>query len=426
MDVAIDRREQGGRLELLVTGRLDAECAGELGHAVAEELRRGHHAIELDLTNCSFLSSAGIRVLFEIHRAAKAAGGSCLIASTSEPIRKVLDLTRLTPILMGRHATKGHDATAGSHATGATTPAAQGTATGARQSAPDRVIHAGPIRFVGLEPPGPAALPGRLLGSTAARTPLPRHAFALGIAALADESPPPRRAGEMLAACGAVFCRPPQPFAVVDYLIGAGDLVPEVDAVVGLVWHGLPPGRTGFEPADDEPAVRFDELAARVLEQAHADSIAFVCAAEVQGLVGVELIRPLAEAAGDDRPGATSCDVARRWLSFSREPVFARRTALVVGVACRGLPAGPLAAFVRPLGAGTVQGHFHAVVFPHRPLRRGASDLSATVADLAASVPLAVMHLLPDVQPVLGSGQSELARGACWFAPLAVTGEAAA
>jgi len=31
-----------------------------------------------------------------------------------------------------------------------------------------------------------------------------------------------------------------------------------------------------------------------------------------------------------------------------------------------------------------------------------------------------VIHLLYDTQPVLGSGQSELVRGTCWFAPLQV------
>ena len=418
MDVAIDRQERGAGLELLVSGRLDAECAGELEHAVAEELRRGHHAIDLDLTKVSFLSSAGIRVLFEIHRAAKAAGGSCLIASASEPVRKVLDLTRLTPILMGHHAAGAGSSTPPPSGTGAA-PA------GVRDTTPARVVRAGSVQFVGLEMPGSGLLQGRLLASSSQRTPLPRHAFALGIAALADESPLLQRAGEMVAACGAVFYRPPHPFAVVDYLIGTGDLVPEVDSVSGLIWHGLPQGRTGFEPVDDEPAVRFDDLAARILEQTNADVIALVCAAEVQGLVGVELIRPLAEAAGDDRLGSASRDITCRWLSFSREPVFARRTALIVGVASRGQPAEPLSAFTRPLGAGPVQGHFHAIVFPHRPLRRGASDLSATLADLAASVPLAVMHLLPDLQPVLGSGQSELTRGACWFAPLAVAKEAA-
>jgi hypothetical protein len=69
-----------------------------------------------------------------------------------------------------------------------------------------------------------------------------------------------------------------------------------------------------------------------------------------------------------------------------------------------------------------VQGHAHAVVFPLRPLKRGAGNLAATVDDLAASEPVAVMHLLGDPQPVLGSGQSELVRGSCWFAPLTLAG----
>jgi hypothetical protein len=55
-----------------------------------------------------------------------------------------------------------------------------------------------------------------------------------------------------------------------------------------------------------------------------------------------------------------------------------------------------------------------------RPLRRGAVALATTVADLAASEPLAVMHLLDDPEPVLGSGRSEFVRGGCWFAPLTV------
>ena len=64
--------------------------------------------------------------------------------------------------------------------------------------------------------------------------------------------------------------------------------------------------------------------------------------------------------------------------------------------------------------------HCHAVVFPYRPLRRGGLDLAVTVTDLAASTPLAVLHLVADPHPVLGSGRSELARGSVWFAPLDV------
>ena len=225
-----------------------------------------------------------------------------------------------------------------------------------------------------------------------------------------------------LAACGAVFHRSPQPFAAVDYSLAEGSLVPDVQLASGLIWEGVPGGRAGFEPADDEPAVQFDELAAAVLEQSKADCLAMVVVAEVHGLVGVELIRPLGEATADDHPQTSDPAVAARWLSFSREPVHARHTALIVGVVARGMSTGPVAEFVRPLGVNGPMGHAHAAVFPLRPLKRGPADLATTVEDLAASTPLAVMHLLGDPQPVLGSGQSELVRGCCWFAPLAVAG----
>jgi len=93
---------------------------------------------------------------------------------------------------------------------------------------------------------------------------------------------------------------------------------------------------------------------------------------------------------------------------------------VVVGVVTRGNPAGQLAEFVGPLGPDGPSGHAHAAIFPLRPLKRGAVDLAATVDDLAASEPLAVMHLLGDPQPVLGNGQSDFVRGCCWFAPLSV------
>jgi hypothetical protein len=159
-----------------------------------------------------------------------------------------------------------------------------------------------------------------------------------------------------------------------------------------------------------------------VIEQTAGDIVAMVVIGEAHGLVGAELIRPLAAASADDRPGLPGRAIAARWLSFSREPVHARRTVIIVGVATRGPATGPLADFVRPVGNGTVQGHFHAAVFPLRPLKRGSGDLATTVADITAAEPLALLHLLADPEPVLGIGRSQLVRGRCWFAPLAVTG----
>jgi len=166
--------------------------------------------------------------------------------------------------------------------------------------------------------------------------------------------------------------------------------------------------------------VRLDELIEAVLAQTDAATIALVVAGEARGLVGAELIRPLAESREGDSPLAGTRDVTATWLSFSREPVYARHTAVVVGVVARGGGSGPLAEFVRPVPGRSFASHCHAVVFPYRPLRRGGLDLAVTVTDLAASTPLAVLHLVADPHPVLGSGRSELARGSVWFAPLDV------
>jgi anti-anti-sigma factor len=421
MHLTIERRAKGDvaagdqPVDLVVSGRLDAESGAELEHAVAEELHRGAHAIRLDFVDVSFLSSAGIRILFNVHRAAKSAGGSCLIAAASEPVARVLELTKLAPILMEQSA--GRSA--------AVAPPA-GTAAAAPAPADDTRL--GRIIFSGIVPPGSGQLravlaaPAASIGGAATAEPVrvPRHACGLGIAAIADDVAWDAIAGEMVAACGAVFHRSPQPFAAIDYLLGTENLVPVVRLASGLVWEGVPRGRAAFESADDDPAVRFEELAERLLQLADVECVAFVLVAEVHGLVGAELIRPLAEATPEDHPGAGTAAVATRWLSFSREPVHARHTALVVGVATRGVPAGRLGGFVRPLGEGGVHGHAHAVVFPLRPLKRGAGDLMAAVDDLAASEPVAVMHLLSDPQPVLGSGQSEFVRGSCWFASLAI------
>lgn len=418
MEIRIDRVPREDGVELAVIGRLDAESAGELRQAVAAEVRRGEHQISLDLAAVTFLSSAGIRVLFETQREARSAGGECLVRTASGPVQKVLELTRLDRILMR--------------------PAAREARGGGVPPAVDaRDIDAEGVRLVAFEPAPAGAIAGRLVGSAAAlrgggirieRVMLAPHRFAIGIGAVAEEAPPAETAGELLAATGAVFHRPPREFAAVDYLIGSGALVPEVDVVTGLVWEGLPAGRAGFEAVGDAPAVGVAELAAALLDQTGADALAVVFAGEVQGLVAAELIRPLAEGTPSDHPLAGSSAAAARWLCFSREPMHAGRTALIVGVVTRadripqGESGGPLAAFVAPLGRVDVLGHLHAVVFPHRPLKRTAGDLAAVVADLAASEPVAVMHLMADDRPVLGSGVSELVRGRCWFAPLSLAG----
>ena len=92
---------------------------------------------------------------------------------------------------------------------------------------------------------------------------------------------------------------------------------------------------------------------------------------------------------------------------------------VVVGIASRKEIA-ELKSIVRPIGFGSnASGHFHAAVFPYRPLQRGELNLHAAVNGLFTSEPLeSILHLLPDDRDINGVGQSEFLRGAIWVGPI--------
>jgi len=421
MDLRIERNERKEAVVLTLVGRLDADTGGDLESAVRAELSHGYHTIRLDLHEVNFLSSAGIRNLFETQRTAKAAGGTCFVTAASGTVRKVLDLTRLTPILM-EPAAAGQAPAAGREPTDT-------SGQGGRKPPID--VRSGTVQLLALEEPHGPAVVGELIGSSVdalagrsvavARRQLTRQACGLGIGAITDATATTARAGELAAVCGTLFHRPPHPHAMVDYVVPTGDLKAEATLLSGLVWTGLPSGRAGFEPAGDEVRVGVDALVQGLFGHAPAETLAVVIAGEVHGLVGAELIRPLNEASDADTPLAGRRDTTASWLSFSREPVYARHTALIVGVARRGgVGNDALTPFLRPVPGRELAAHLHAVVFPYRPLRRGGVDLSATVGDLSGSAPVAVLHLIVDPQPVLGSGCSELVRGSLWYAPLEI------
>jgi hypothetical protein len=110
----------------------------------------------------------------------------------------------------------------------------------------------------------------------------------------------------------------------------------------------------------------------------------------------------------------------RDWLSFTPERAHARSLVLVVGVVARA-PHVALAPLLRPLGtAPWPAGHFHAAAFSYRPVQQGQIELQPTVAAIfEGEILQGVLHLLNDDRPIVGSGESEFVRGACWVGPIA-------
>ena len=75
---------------------------------------------------------------------------------------------------------------------------------------------------------------------------------------------------------------------------------------------------------------------------------------------------------------------------------------------------------MRPFGQDSgLAGHLHAAAFTYGPVKRGELNLRETVSTLfRTEKPLGVLHLLHDRRPILGVGESEFSRGACWFGPI--------
>ena len=81
-----------------VSGRVDSATAPELEKSLQGLLDSGRNQIALDLQATEYMSSAGLRVLVAMHKAAKKNGGGLCLAQPSVRVKEVLELAGLTPV----------------------------------------------------------------------------------------------------------------------------------------------------------------------------------------------------------------------------------------------------------------------------------------------------------------------------------------
>ena len=80
----ITKIQRGEFVEVRITGRLDGYWADHLTTGLAEVVREGGHQIRVNLSEVSFLSSAGIRVLVQFFKQLRAIDGSLAVCN---PVR---------------------------------------------------------------------------------------------------------------------------------------------------------------------------------------------------------------------------------------------------------------------------------------------------------------------------------------------------
>ena len=403
----ITRNAGDGWTELAITGRLDGYWADHLDASLTETVRDGHHRLRLNLASVTFLSSAGVAVIVKFYKRLTAIKGGLVISSTSPAVRTVLDITKLTKLLI-------------EEAPAAAVPDTSVGRVQIRGHLALQVFDVDPAarllaRTIGDDQPLEASGPPH-------STPLacPESRFAVGIGAFAESDEDCRsRFGEFLAVSGALAYLPGDGSEVPDYLLASGAGAPELRVLHAILCDGSFARHFRFDVKPGGPAATLQDLVAAALDLT-GQAAGVVMLAETTGLVGASLRQ---SAALGSAAGFFAFPEVRSRLTFTAERAFTHTLALVVGVAQRTggpLPVGQM----RPLdSAGTLAGHFHAAAFPFHPFKKGRVALEDTVRTLfEQSQLLGVLHLLNDDRDIVGVGQSEFTRGACWVAPLVAGG----
>ncbi|MCL5743894.1 MAG: STAS domain-containing protein [Acidobacteria bacterium] len=405
----ITRLERAGCPELLVSGRLDSYWARHLAEAIDELMREGIHQARLNLSQTTYISSAGIRVLVQGFQQFSAVGGALLVVDPSLAVRQVLDLAGLEKLFCA--------------------PAAPEQAATPGESVVWRYEDS-TCSYEGYDCHPGARLDCRvagrpdLLASAGFREEhaecfrLAPDVFALGLGAFGDTYAACReRFGEFLAVAGCAACQPTDETGCADDMISSGTFVPRMTTLYSVCCRGKLARLLRFEGKPGAGPVALGSVVAACIAAADNPVAGLVLVAESAGLLGASLKR---SPAGTGGGALFRHPEVRQWLSFSPVRSHARSVAIIAGVAARS-PAPPaLAALLRPLKTGSdLLGHFHAAAFGYHPLRKGYLELDAAVRRLFESGGLqGVLHLLADDRPGAGAGESEFTRGACWVGPL--------
>jgi anti-anti-sigma factor len=403
----ITRQRLDNTFELKAKGRLDAYWAGHLEDEVAAVLREGARSIRLNMKEVDYVSSAGIRVLFQAYKQLKDIHGTFAVAEASEAVQSVLGLAGLAELLFEK--------------------ASSGDLPLAAPIEAETFVR-GNARFEILES-RPSTMRARVIGSPellvgcqfhqehCQELPFGQEALGIGLGAFGKNfADCQSRFGEFLAAAGVAAYLPTDGSNVPDYLLSTGDFVPRLQVLYGLACEGDFSKIVYFESRENSLQLTLREIVEACRETAGSDAIAIAMIAESAGLMGAALRRSPALAAPEP---AFEHPQIRQWLSFTAERAYARSLAFLVGVATSD-PNSLLHPIVRPLAKDChIAGHFHAASFSYHPLKKGETNLKEAANGLFEVENLqGVLHLLNDERES-GAGQSEFLRGACWIGSIA-------
>jgi anti-anti-sigma factor len=406
----IETQIQGPFAILHVSGRLDAGWAEHFYTVVREAIREGHQQVRIHAAQLEYLSSAGIRSLLRIQRELDSVNGTFGIIQPSRFVEDTLRMSGMEQLLLDDVQP--------------TEPATHDSA-----ATFQNVIE--PVAGIKLEvhslvPNG--RIQGQVHGnwkpwqpvsrSTIEALSLPAERFGLGIGAPGEDLEDLQsRLGEFAAAAGCVAWLPGDGSETPDFIEQADRFVPELKVIQALTGEGSFSHLIRFDPTEKGASLNLSDLFSQVLETTRSTSAALVALVEVEGLVGVSLLRSPGLMQASDHP--EKYPQTPDWLSFCGDRVHRQSQALLISFMSRDTH-HPMAPYLPELSTDSkLYAHTHAVMLPFRLLPQGIVDFQTSIRTVFdANEPTSLLHLITDNRPIIGLGQSAFTRGICWCAPL--------
>jgi len=95
----IKHESRGAVMVVSITGSLDALTAPQLTDYLTQRLGEGHHHLVVDLAGLEYTSSAGLRVMLNAVKDARARGGDLRVGAVRPTVNKVFEMSGFTSIL---------------------------------------------------------------------------------------------------------------------------------------------------------------------------------------------------------------------------------------------------------------------------------------------------------------------------------------
>ena len=95
----IRKMQEGKGLIMEINGRLDTNAAPKLLEEINESLKEGVESFVLDMKNCDYVASSGLRVILNAQKKMNALHGTMVVKNVINDVMEVFEMTGFADIL---------------------------------------------------------------------------------------------------------------------------------------------------------------------------------------------------------------------------------------------------------------------------------------------------------------------------------------